>query len=514
MAASRPPATCGRVLEIGCGTGMVLFRLAASCESYVGIDFSASALQYIRSKLDPQVVAKVTLEQFAADEVHRLAGRGPFDVVIINSVIQYFPDAGYLERVLKSAHALLAPHGFIFIGDVRSLLHLKPFHTAVEIARCDGSTTLEEVRARVQQRASQETELVVHPAYFESIAQELSDMVCERAELKAGIARNEMTAFRYDVVLRKMQGQSVVETSIPETVSCTAPCSVESLRKLLAAEPAVLHVRGIRNARVAREVGLVQQVAEAEPGLTVAELKSDEERGLAALDPDDIRDVDRKYEAIVEFSPDEPALIDVTFRHLSKTSGVRINRGADGIVSRAAYTNVPAGRGLNSNARLVAELRERLRQQVPEYMIPSAFVPIETLPLTPNGKIDRKALPVPNFGKSTGAARRPPGNDLERGIVDVLQELLGGREVGADDHFLDVGVNSLLMVQASIRLRSVLGRPVPLVKMFQYPTARALAAALENATPPAATVKRQGEDRARTRREAIQRLRDGGRAHR
>jgi aryl carrier-like protein len=94
----------------------------------------------------------------------------------------------------------------------------------------------------------------------------------------------------------------------------------------------------------------------------------------------------------------------------------------------------------------------------------------------------------------------------------VLQELLGASEVGVDDNFFDLGANSLMMVQASVRLRAVLGRPVPLVRMFQHPTARALATALGDVAKPAVDREvKQSQDRAQIRREAMQRLRGGAR---
>jgi len=89
----------------------------------------------------------------------------------------------------------------------------------------------------------------------------------------------------------------------------------------------------------------------------------------------------------------------------------------------------------------------------------------------------------------------------------VLQELLGGGEVGVDDNFFDLGANSLMMVQASVQLRSVLGRPVPLIRMFQHPTPRALAAALGSAEQTQTEAVKQSQDRAQTRRDAMQRMR-------
>jgi acyl carrier protein len=144
-------------------------------------------------------------------------------------------------------------------------------------------------------------------------------------------------------------------------------------------------------------------------------------------------------------------------------------------------------------------------------MVPSAFVVLDALPLTPNGKIDRRALPEPERARSESRTQEPPKNDIERGVVRVLQELIGGGEVGVDDNFFDLGANSLMMVQASVRLRALLGQPVPLVRMFQHPTARQLAAALgEAATAPAqdAGVK-QSQDRAQVRRDAMLKMRRG-----
>jgi acyl carrier protein len=110
--------------------------------------------------------------------------------------------------------------------------------------------------------------------------------------------------------------------------------------------------------------------------------------------------------------------------------------------------------------------------------------------------------------RSESTTHEPPKNDVEREIVSVLKELLGTDEVGVDDNFFDVGANSLLMVQASVRLRTALGRHVPLVRMFQFPTARALATSLGIAEDADDGAVQQGKDRAQLRREAIQRQRE------
>ena len=499
-----------RVLEIGCGTGMLLFRLAPHVERYVAIDFSASALGYIQSQLEPLGLGNVSLERLAADDLAQLSATGPFDTIVINSVVQYFPDAAYLEKVLKTAYARLAPGGAVFIGDVRSLRHLEVFDTAVEFARSEGTSTIGDVQARVRKRAAGEGELVIDPELFESIARGLDDATVERAELKPGRAQNEMTAFRYDVVLRKREAGEQPELPAPDVVNCPEPCSVDALRALLREEPALLHVERIPNARLVHEVRAAELVASGAAGQSVADVLRASKSDIPAVDPEDIRTLDPRYDAIVEFSRDGLASMDVTFRHRTKVRRLTRRLPAAASAHQAAYTNTPA-EPEGGGAAVIPALRDHVRRTLPEYMVPSAFVVMDALPLTPNGKVDRKALPAPERPRSESTAHQPPNNDVERAIVGVLHELLGASDIGVDDNFFDLGANSLMMVQASVRLRSVLGRPVPLVRMFQHPTARALAAALGTAEPAADSGVKQSQDRAQMRKEAMERMRGGPR---
>jgi natural product biosynthesis luciferase-like monooxygenase protein len=514
LAAARRTRPRPRVLEIGCGTGMLLFRIAPHCEHYVAVDFSASALAYIRSQLDAIGLGNVSLERLAADALGQLAAPGPFDTIVINSVIQYFPDADYLARVLRAAYERLAPGGALFVGDVRSLQHLDLFHTAVELSRSDRASTIAELQSRVHRRRMAEAELVVDPEFFEWIAEELRDAAVERAEVKPGRSRNEMSAYRYDVIIRKRDSQRSDGASTPQTIACPQPCSIDSLRAVLREEPSAVTVVGIPNARLEADVRAAALVAGGAPGQTIADLMAAVDNQTAALDPEDVRTLDARYEAVIEFSRARPDAIDVTFRHLAKQPLLaRVVRRISGPGASEAYANTPAMPD-NAETALIPALRDAIRRKLPEYMVPSAWVVMPALPITPNGKVDRQALPAPERTRSASATREPPKNDVERGIVSVLQELLGGRDVGVDDHFLDAGVNSLMMVQASVRLRALLGRPVPLVSMFQYPTARLLAAALGETEKTQGLAVKQSQDRAQTRRDALQKLRRDARTRR
>ena len=131
----------------------------------------------------------------------------------------------------------------------------------------------------------------------------------------------------------------------------------------------------------------------------------------------------------------------------------------------------------------VNELRGFLKQKLPEYMLPSAFIVLDTLPLTPNGKIDRRALPAPdNQRPELTATFKPPQSETEQQIGKLWQEVLHLDKVGINDNFFDLGGNSLLMLQVNNKLRAILQRDISVVTMFQNPTIYSLAEYLSQTT--------------------------------
>ncbi|HZF14077.1 MAG TPA: amino acid adenylation domain-containing protein, partial [Thermoanaerobaculia bacterium] len=156
-----------------------------------------------------------------------------------------------------------------------------------------------------------------------------------------------------------------------------------------------------------------------------------------------------------------------------------------------------AGRG-SGDLRLVAyvvgdvdadALRGSLRERLPGYMVPSAFVTLPAFPLTPNGKVDRKALPAPSLPSPPGIA--PPVEDrrsaLEGTIAGIWCEVLGVSWVGLEDNFFDLGGHSLLLPRVQALLRDTTGREIRLVELLTHTTVRALARHLEpGAAAPAA----------------------------
>ncbi|MBV9109117.1 MAG: amino acid adenylation domain-containing protein, partial [Gemmatimonadetes bacterium] len=191
-----------RVLEIGVGTGLLLFRVAPDAERYVGTDVSARVLETLRARISrhgSHLPPVELLHRPAAD----FGGIGPgaFDTAILNSVSQYFPHAGYLAGVLEGACSALADGGALFVGDVRSLPTLGAFRAAVELAAADDAEPAAAVLRRARRAADEEEELVVDPAFFATVAARAGRGARAEVRVKRGRHANELTRHRYDVVL-------------------------------------------------------------------------------------------------------------------------------------------------------------------------------------------------------------------------------------------------------------------------------------------------------------------------
>lgn len=201
--------------------------------------------------------------------------------------------------------------------------------------------------------------------------------------------------------------------------------------------------------------------------------------------------------------------------HQVKIRGFRIELGEiEAILAKHAAVRevvVIAREDQPGNKRLVAyvvssdsakaattnELRSFLMQKLPEYMIPSAFITLETLPLSPSGKVDRRALPAPEgLRPKLEAAYVMPQSETERFITQIWQQVLQVDKIGIHDNFFDLGGHSLLAAQIHSKLQEKFDREFSLIDLFQYPTIQTLAQYL-NPEQQEKSVSESGHDRAK-----------------
>ncbi|WP_286191325.1 non-ribosomal peptide synthetase [Comamonas sp. JC664] len=143
-----------------------------------------------------------------------------------------------------------------------------------------------------------------------------------------------------------------------------------------------------------------------------------------------------------------------------------------------AYVTAQEGAEVEASA-----LRSHVKQRLPEYMVPSAYVVLEALPLTPNGKVDRKALPVPEAQRVDAERFDAPRTATEKKLASIFAEVLHVERVGVDGDFFDLGGHSLLATQLVSRVRESFQVELPLRDVFESPTVERLARRLESADP-------------------------------
>ena len=498
-----------RVLELGCGTGLLLWRLASHCVSYVGTDLSAATLSALDGRLRRAGMDDVMLLHREATDFSGLPDE-PFDVVLANSVIQYFPGAEYLRGVLVEATSRLREGGSIVLGDVRSLPLLRAFHASVVFDGADDRAPSARLRAAIDQRIDEDNELIVDPAFFSVVASELTGISHVQVLLKRGRHLNELTRFRYDV--RIHVGEPPVRTVAPKWLDWVGEgLSLAVLRRLLS-EPGrdEVGVTAVPNARVHESLLVVDLLEQPEPPPNAGALRAEVRRRAGGVEPEELWALGDELGFTVECSwagADQQGAFDAVFLRAGAGPGpvVCFPSAAGGSDARALTTDPLATRERASRAhRLAGDLRAALRSSLPDYMVPWAVVALDSLPLTPNGKVDRRALPAPpRRGARRGDAPVAPARTVtEASLLAIWSEVLGADELSVDDDFFDLGGHSLLAARVISKVRDVLAVEVPLRAMFDSPTVTGLGRAVEAARatgraegPPLAPVRRDdGEE--------------------
>ncbi|MEW2399418.1 condensation domain-containing protein [Streptomyces sp. NPDC046862] len=469
------------VLEIGCRTGSLLFKLAARCDgAYVGTDLSARALTRIRQHQD-WLATKA--------ESVRLLERGPddfsgldddsFDTVVFNGVVSYFPGLGHLEHVLRESLRVVRDGGRIYLGDVRSLPLAQALHLSAPWGAADPDDPADALLEQVSRRAGAEEELVVAPEAFVDLASRLPGVTGVSLLPKLGRGRNELSLFRYDVVLH-IGGQPA---DVPWT---TLDWDVEGLTtarlkdRLAGQSQTPLMLAGVPDIRLNVKLQSLELLHSGRVR-TVGELTESIRPVLAApggpVDPQELVTAgqDAGYEVSVRCSG--TGTVDVLL----------LPRAGDGpplgpVLSAVAPAAQPPGEWTNDPVRAARirsvspQLRSHLQVYFPTYMIPSAFVMVDDWPLHLDGTLDHTRLPLPvTLPADEAAAQREPATETEKAIAKIWADALGLDRIGVHDDFFALGGHSLLGVEVVEKVREVYDVDLPLGRLFESPTVAAAA---------------------------------------
>lgn len=398
------------VLDLGCGTGMPLFRVAPHCSLYVGADSSERTIVNLSAAVQEAGLNQVQLHVGAVTDVEAFAGQG-FDLIVCNSVTQYLPGEDYLARILNGALNAVSDGGRIIFGDVRDLSLQTEFHSAVVRAQADAHTSHDEVVAHFERRISGDRELVIDPGWF---TQELAGRTDTLLEIRPrrGRRRNEMTAFRFDVVVHF--GSTVEPVEIGTWLDWSADgMSLDSLRTLLASRPDRIGLSGVPNARTQDAIAAAAELFDDTPDCYGSARSTSKEPSRLGVEPEELflLAAEAGYRChLSRLSARPGGAFDVALlRRDAETT--RTPRRQIPLFANGGIGTMPANRPLASEPRqhqvlitartsVVPALRRYAAEHLAAHERPEAYVVVPALPVTATGEVDVAALPAP-------AATRP-----------------------------------------------------------------------------------------------------------
>lgn len=491
-----------RVLEIGCGTGMLLFPLVKNGAHYVGTDYSEIVLANLHQRLAGASIdaKKVELLHRPADNFDGFEAQ-PFDLVIIHSVVQYFPNMDYLKRVIEGAVKLVKPGGKIYIGDVQNFALLETYHTESILAREPEIQSIESLKQKVCKRIELESELTVDPDFFLMLKEVLPQIGNVDIQLRRGRIDNEPTKYHYDVTI-SVGERNASKNSYKWLSWDDDGMTLDRLRNVLDQEkPETLCLADAPNARIKLKVEAQRLISNGTKLKTVEELNQALGSAETGVHPEDIWALGETlgYKADIRYSDNgSSGFCDVVLYKNEASNGFVPYRHNYSPANIDDYGNNPANKLSTQN--LAADLRKHLSGILPDYMVPAAFVILDDLPLTPNGKVDRKSLPAPDTSTFTqDRVYDPPTNEEELTMTEIWSKVLRLDKVGINDDVFELGGDSLLIFQIVTRAAQS-GLQITPKQIFEHRTVAGIVSAL---TANAKSRERvEGSSIARVSREA------------
>ncbi|PYH52711.1 acetyl-CoA synthetase-like protein [Aspergillus niger CBS 101883] len=491
----------GHVFEVGTGTGMMLFNLVEGLQSYVGLEPSTTALNFVQAAVPniPGLKGKVRLLPGTADDINRIDRSNSVDVAVINSVAQYFPTPDYLLKVVEDLMCLQGAKR-IFLGDIRSYALYEEFQVSQALySRTQGLPTIADIRSQMAETVHMEEELLVDPAFFTSLPSRLPHLV-EHVEIlpKRMVATNELSCYRYAAVLYAKQpnlGLRIHDVEESQWVDFSArKMNRESLSEYLQQRTTDITVVAISNipySKICLERLIADQLKDrlvdrvGGPGW-LAPLRETAKKfpSLAAID---LIDLAEKTGFQVEISwarqYSQRGGLDAIFHRIEPVrKGARVlfrfptdHQGRE----PGQLSNNPLQ--LSSNREMEKWLRKALQKSLPPYMVPRLVRVLERMPINSNGKIDRKALAgmvAVAASQNTVSNKVDPRDHLERALRDRFTKALG-RDIGIFESLFDHGGHSLTVIQLVNGIKQLHTR-ARASDVFECPTVAGLAARIRS----------------------------------
>lgn len=484
------------VLEIGTGSGMILFNMIEGLKSYTGLEPSKQAVEFVnrKAKSMPAIADKISLYKATAADLGVFDQSLSPDLVVLNSVIQYFPSEAYLFRVIEKLVHLKGVKT-IFLGDVRSFALYSQFLAARALHITEGKATKDELRRIMTDMRLAEAEFLVSPSFFTALPDQIPGIDHVEILPKRMHAINELSTYRYEAVLhvkpQVQPGRQIYEMDEAQWIDFQKQdLSIQTLWELLQYKLLGMSAVAIGNIPHSKSLyasHIVASTYDEEPEcnddwmwLSSACKTAEQQPSISAV-------------GLVELAEELGCRVEISWaRQASQRGGLDaifhryepIN-GERRILFKFPGDHQAPGHGTlcsepvthQTRQKIQNELYEVLQAQLPSYMVPRVVKILDVFPLNHNGKVDRRAL-GDNL-QSRGADRVPAQQQVaeaEDQIRSIWGDVLGIKPdtIGLGDSFFNVGGDSIAAMQLVVKAREA-GVELTVKNVFRHPRLQDLA---------------------------------------
>ncbi|KAL7771436.1 hypothetical protein CFE70_001379 [Pyrenophora teres f. teres 0-1] len=441
----------GNVLEIGSGTGMILFNLGDGLQSYVGLDPSRKAVQFIAetAKSIPGLAGKIRMYKATAADVGRLEQPVAASLVVINSVVQYFPSLDYLFKTVQQLVELEGTRT-LFFGDVRSYALHREFLATRAVHMAGDRATKADIRRMVADMERVERELLVDPAFFTALPSRLPGLV-DHVEIlpKRMKATNELSCYRYAAVVhltprdgqarelavrevaddrwidfaeRRLDRQSLLQQLHGLSTSPTIAVSNIPYSKTMVSRCLVRSLDGAEG-----------ETSDSPDWLASVHQQTQDCRSLSAAELVELaQEADCRVEISWSRQHSQQGGLDAIFHRYQPLTGERVMfRFPTDHAERPLHSLSSKPLRQQFLQKTQQRLVEMLEAQLPTYMVPQTLTVLDAMPVNPNGKVDRKALEQQADTQSNHSGQKQqPSTPAERAMQQLFFRL-GGDSIAA-----------------------------------------------------------------------------------
>ncbi|ENI04720.1 hypothetical protein COCC4DRAFT_40817 [Bipolaris maydis ATCC 48331] len=488
----------GKVLEVGTGTGMILFNLRDGLESYIGLDPSQKAVDFVKetARSIPTLADKVRVYKATAAELDRLP---PIDanLVVINSVVQYFPSLDYL---FKTVQQLLEIEGAstLFFGDVRSYALHREFLATRALFMAGDTAEKADIRRMIADMERVERELLVDPGFFTALPERLPGLI-EHVEIlpKKVKATNELSCYRYAAVVHvksrngQKQEQVIRDVGHDEWIDFAEhkldrPSLLKQLQNLSSSSTVAVSNIPYSKTIVSRCLidsldGAIAETSDASSWLSSVYRQAENCPSLSAAE---LHELAAEANCHVEISwnrqHSQRGGLDAIFHRYQPQKGENrvMFRFPTDHAERPLHNLGSTPLRQQVLQRTQKQLQEILEAQLPAYMIPQTITFLDAMPTNQNGKVDRSAL------TQRTEIQTVEGQEFQRELTRAelkVQQLMArvlcinANRIGLDDSFFQLGGDSIAAMRLVAMAREE-DMQITVAKVFQYPKVIQLAA--------------------------------------